>query len=53
MFFANNYLTGNQINMLFLHNFFLDHEVIFCSHAMYFNAPQIIFTPIHLVTISI
>ena len=39
--------------MEFLHNFFLNHEVILSSHAVYFNAFTKDFIPIHLVTFSI
>ena len=52
LFFANNYLTECRITVEFLHNF-LDPDVIFSSHTMYFNTPTKDFTPIHLVTFSI
>ena len=39
LFFANNFLTQFRITMKFLHNIFLDHEVIFSSHTMFINAP--------------
>ena len=39
--------------MKFLHNFFLDPEVIFSSHTMFINALTKEFTPTHLVTLSI
>ena len=52
LFFANNYLTKYRITMEFLRNF-LNPDVIFNSHTMYFNAFTKDFTPIHLVTFSI
>ena len=39
--------------MNFLHNFFLDPEVIFSSHTMFINAPTKVFTLTHLVPFSI
>ena len=39
--------------MKFLHNFFLDPEVILGSHTMLINAPTKEFTLRHLVTFSI
>ena len=53
LFFVNNYLTEYRITMKFLHNFFLDPEVIFSSHTMFINAPTKEFTLTHLVTFSI
>ena len=44
LFFANNSLTQCRITMEFLHNFFLNHEVIFSSHAMVINTSTKEFT---------
>ena len=38
LFFADNFSTECRITMEFLHNFFLDPEVIFNSHVMFINA---------------
>ena len=39
--------------MNFLHNYFLDPEVILDSHTMFINTPTEEFTLTHLVTFSI
>ena len=36
LFFANNSLTQCRITMKFLHNFFLNSEVIYCSQFTYY-----------------
>ena len=48
-----NSLTQCRITMKFVHNFFLDPEVIFSLYTMFINAPIKEFTPTHLVTFSI
>ena len=53
LFFANNFLTQRRITMKFLHNIFLDPEVIVSSYTMFINTPTKEFTLRHLVTFSI
>ena len=44
LFFADNFSTECQITVKFLHNFFLDPEVISSSHIMFINASTKEFT---------
>ena len=44
LFFADNFSTECQINVKFLHIFFLDREVISSSHIMFINASTNEFT---------
>ena len=44
LLFADNFSTECQITMEFIHNFFLDPEVIFSSHIMFINASTKEFT---------
>ena len=54
LFFANNYLANRISDQHGIYTqFFLDPDVIFTSHTVYFNAFTKDFTLIHLVTCSI